>query len=166
MALDDVINLFKSLTSCSMFVKLCKRKKKRLPSGRKKVLKHDLSCPVAKLLSDKVHMKSHLLWMKGSNGGHGDRGQCETKSECGANIFRHSFQSKIIKQLSVGIFLALAKSCIKTDSFSTSTMCYTACLAHTPSTKMWLVTSTWRTLIVTLHTSPARWSDGANCDLV
>lgn len=48
-----------------------------------------MTCPVAKLLSDKVHMKSHLLWMKGSNGGHGDRGQCETKSECGANIFRH-----------------------------------------------------------------------------
>lgn len=164
MALDDVINLFKSLTSCSMFVKLCKMEKKDFQVGGKKY--SSMTCPVAKLLSDKVHMKSHLSWMKGSNGGHGDRGQCETKSECGANIFRHSFQSKIIKQLSVGIFLALAKSCIKTDSFSASTMCYTACLAHTPSTKMWLVAFTWRTLIVTLYTSPARWSDGANCDLV
>lgn len=90
MALDDVINLFKSLTSCSMFVKLCKRGEKRLPSWRKTVLKHDLSCPVAELLSDKVHMKSRLLWMKGSNGGHGDRGVCqrETKSECGAKHFQ------------------------------------------------------------------------------
>lgn len=131
MALDDVINLFKSLTSRSMFVKLCKRKEKKkdFQVGGKKVLKHVLSCPVAELLSDKVHMK-------GSNGGHGGRGQCEIKSECGANIFRHSFQSKIIKSCQLDFFLALAKSCIKTDSFSTSTMCYTACLAHTPSTKM------------------------------